>query len=791
MILIDNKPIYTDYIKLENQEQFLAKVPLLHPDDPRYILFWSKEFKKCIEGTWGKMFDGYRYMPGKLYFYKNYFLIQDTDANKQTKYVRPRTDDIEWEFAYMSLEAHGFSGFEFDDEYTSLEIVKELVEVNDFVLEKFPEVVNPHTKKLKTYIPPRENIKKLHDKPLGRAYMRNPTWNEFILGTRGGGKSFTAAAEIEHGIIFDGTTIYNSDFIKGKLTAEFIVGSADSDKSSELCNKVRTSIEAKANPNFRDIFGIWGNPGDDDFTPSPLFKDMTGSLVSPNKKNPYRHEYKVQLGGRWVTKGTNSKLFHVNYSSKKGDGAQAAAGGRYLKSIIEETGLLDNVIEVHTSNDSTIARDGVRFGVERYQGTSGNIEYIQASKKMFLNPKDYRILSFYNHHGNEGANKQVGFFLPFYMVLRQFKDKDGNTDYTKAAEYVNKIRKEKQSSTNPDVLREEKMNRPCFIEEMWVNAKGYLLPYDEASVRERELMEYDRYKALETPVELIWDSNSVGENVINGVRYKINHNVEPYRDYPIDPSKRKSPNGCIVIYEFPKTIDGKIPNDMYMFVGHDPYVEEDLDRGGSVGSTYIIMNPKYAAFGFNGNTIVASYIDKPIGGLDEYYENQEKLLQMYGNPMQGLCIEKNRGQDCRAHYIKKNKTYLLMPSPQREQGTNIYQKNIVSYGYNVGNRIVKLQLAKMMNGWLLEETTLNDGTKKNIERIPCLYLLRQIMAYDLDGNFDAVDGFRGCIVALREYENRQYSQTLVKQANVSTFNNILKNRKIFKHGKERTRAYTD
>jgi len=95
MILIDNKPIYTDYIKLENQEQFLAKVPLLHPDDPLYVLYWSKEFKKCIEGTWGKMFDGYRYMPGKLYFYKNYFLIQDIDANIQTKYVRPRKDDIE------------------------------------------------------------------------------------------------------------------------------------------------------------------------------------------------------------------------------------------------------------------------------------------------------------------------------------------------------------------------------------------------------------------------------------------------------------------------------------------------------------------------------------------------------------------------------------------------------------------------------------------------------------------------------------------------------------------------
>ncbi len=228
MIKIDDKPIYTDYIKLENQDQFLVKVPLLHPDDPRYAVFWSKQFKNCIEGVWGEMFGGYRYMPGKLYFYKNYFLIQDTDANKQTRYVRPRTDDIEWELAYMSLEAHGFSGF-INSEYTSLEIAKD-GKVTDLIKQRYPEAIIDG--KFKEYIPPRENMRMIHDKPQGRALMQNPTWNEFILGTRGGGKSFSAAAEIEHGIVFDGTTIYNEDFRRSKLTSEYIVGSADSDISS-------------------------------------------------------------------------------------------------------------------------------------------------------------------------------------------------------------------------------------------------------------------------------------------------------------------------------------------------------------------------------------------------------------------------------------------------------------------------------------------------------------------------------------------------------------------------------
>ncbi|MBK8706602.1 MAG: LAGLIDADG family homing endonuclease [Saprospiraceae bacterium] len=340
---------------------------------------------------------------------------------------------------------------------------------------------------------------------------------------------YTALAEVEHGIIFDGAKEYTEEFIKGLITAEFCVGSANADKSSELASKIDSSIRAKASPDVGRQFGVWGKEDDDDFTPCPFYKDMTGSIATNNKKNPYRHEYKVELNGRWVTKGTGTKLYHVNYSTKKGDGAQAAAGGRYLVSVEEEWGLEENAIEVHNSNDSTVARDGVFFGVQWKMGTSGNIEYIQSTKKMFLNPKDYRIVSFKNQHGNEGQDGNIGFFLPFYMVLRQYKDKNGNTDYEAAVAHVNKIRAEKTKSTDPKVLRDEKMNRPCFVDEMWVTDKTYYLPYEEAQQREKELMAFGKYKTLEKPVKLIWDSLSP-----RGVRYEIDHNAEPYREFPID-----------------------------------------------------------------------------------------------------------------------------------------------------------------------------------------------------------------------------------------------------------------
>ena len=80
---IGDRPVYTDYIRLENINQFLTNPPLLHPDDPNYTEYWSLQFKRCIEGLWGKMFNNWRYCPGFLYYYGNFFVLETT--SKKTK----------------------------------------------------------------------------------------------------------------------------------------------------------------------------------------------------------------------------------------------------------------------------------------------------------------------------------------------------------------------------------------------------------------------------------------------------------------------------------------------------------------------------------------------------------------------------------------------------------------------------------------------------------------------------------------------------------------------------------
>lgn len=781
---VDIGKVRTDYPVIENLDQFLIKeVPLIHPDHPKYVEFWSRETKKCIEGIWGKEFGKYRYMPGNLYFFGNYGIIKHTweeKGVKVTKFTKPLIMDYIWEFAYMSWVAYGFSGFDKDKEHSCN------ISLKKYLDGKLPRQYVPETcfngDEPKVFMDPYEYISSLHDKKLGRPLFQNEASDVMVMGTRRGGKSYwVAIGELEYNYTFSGARRLDEQFINGEYNCAQVVGSADTDKSSDLLSKFKDSQDCKTDSSNKDFvkwFGIWEETGFDDkgnptpvITPCPFYKRSIGNLDCPNKKMPYTSKYKVQVNGQWKLKGDGNELFHVNYSTKKGSGSQAAVGNSYLFSDVEENGLVENVHEIKAANDAATKR-GTKFGVQWFQGTSGNIDFVQSSKQMFLNPQDYGFISFRNKFSGQGKNNRTAYFIPKYVILPAFKDKNGNTDYAAAIEFVNAERKEAADSADPRVLSRLIMNEPNYVDEMWITDKGYFLPYEEAAERERELMKGQMFKDMGHDVELIWGQD-------NKVKVKQLHDFTRIYEWPL-PKDLKDPSGCVVIYEYPKEDD---PADLYCFVGHDPYVEEDIDYGGSLGVTYILKNPKYITNGYTGNIIVASYIGKPVKGLKYYYEQQEKLLALYKNPQQGLWYEKNRGEMCREYYMNNAKAYLLCLTPDRTQGGNIYQRNIQSFGYSVGNRVSKLNLLKMLHDWLLEETTFMENgvevTKKNIFRIPCIFLIRQIMDYDIDGNFDAVDGFRGCILGLREMTAKQ-EQFMKRKKDVNLFESLLNNNRIFK-----------
>ena len=752
-----------NFIKISNRDSWLVKdIPSYHPDDPRHTSYWKNIKKQCIEGVWNKDFDGYRYMPGNLFFYINFCKILHVDKkNKSRKMIKPFLRDLEWELSYMCFVARGFSGFE-NDQYFSCH-------------ESFIDSSIEHTKycydnegKLKNYVDPLVYLKRIHNQPLGLPLYENNAKNTMVLGSRGGGKSYYfALGENLHELIFDGCKYYTEDSIKNPAEIHINIGSGATDKSSEMCSKIKASNDCFSTD--KDL-GVWGEVGDDDYTPSIFYKDMTGSLQPNNAKSPWRHEYQIKVGGRWVKQGTGSKLIHTAYK----DNAEAGAGGRFTISTIEECGLTENIIGIHSSNIATTQESSLKFGRQHYLGTAGNMEKIKESKEMFTHPNIYDLVTYEDIWEHSGS---IGFFMPAPITNNDFKDENGNTLWEKALEYYNKRRNKAKKAKNPKVYESELMNYPLIPSEMFVNKEGNLFPTEELRNREKELLSKNYYERIGTSIDIYYDSST-----ITGVDYKL-IDKQPIYEFPTP--KNSDIQGCIVMYESPIMENGKIVSDLYSAIGYDPYVSENLDEGESLGSIYIMKNSKYLSKGYGGNQIVASYTGKHINGTKGFNENVEKLLMMYGNPYRSLWFEADRGKHVKSYFEYKNKLHLLCLRPSKEMNTSVSTKRITNYGWVTGTRYNKIQLIDMTSDWLKEETTIDGITKLNLERIPDIALIRELISFDLDkGNYDRIMALVGCVLGLREQETNYLNDIISKNNPLSS----LSNNKYFKKHKQRKYA---
>lgn len=758
-----------DLIRIQDRSRFVKPIQLIHPSSPKYLPYWRDQKKKAVEGMWVEDFGQWRFIPPKLWFCVNHGSILLTDKKYKTRYTsRPFLNDLFWEMGLMSFESQGFSGYS-NSKYTSnkqiFELKKNWSSINS--VEHIDMFNSDGT--FKEYIAPRENIRMLHTEPQGIPLYDNTLKNYVILGSRSGGKSFILAnAEMLHEIVTDGAKIYNEQTIKNPSKVTILCGSGQASKSQDIMIKLRDAMTQLGED---PTLGVYGKFGESDYAPSPFYKEMIGSIDPNNADNIWRHEYKIRENGRETIRGTGSGVKHVVYSEMQGGkkGGQAGAGTRNNIVIYEEAGLTPLLLSAWRSNEATIQTNGLIFGRNIAIGTSENIEAVQPIKEIFTDPKSYRLIDFEDAYEHTG---RIGFFLPSYLTFDDCKDSNGNTDLEKAQAIINQRRKEKAESNNPDILRSEKLNYPILPSEMWLGTKAKLLPYEETAAREKTLLTNKLYQKIGKPVKLRWDSKFQ-----NGVTYEIDYDSKPIWEYPI--TNLTDVTGAVVIYDFPQIIDGIVPEDMYIYT-HDPYIAEALDEGGSLGVTQVWLNPRYWSEYMITSPLVASYMGKHKDGKSKYYEEQEKLLAMYGDCPQMFYFEADRGEDCINHYSKKKKLHLLAPRPQNHD--SMTQQNIRKFGFVVGGRLDKLNKLSSLHDLLLQE--IDDGQKKVrfVETIPDIHLIREIMAYDIEGNFDAVSSTLGLVVAIEQLEkfaiNDLQGKNIKREKNKLSF--LSQNPMIFK-----------
>jgi len=757
-----------EFIRINNRKNFLLReIPTINPASKKYIKWWGEQKKRSINGFWSideagvdvdilpeqpdfPQSNSWRYMPPGCYFYVNFgtILVNKGGASSSAKVPsRPSLDDVEWEFGYNWTEARGFSGFEFDEEYScNIRLIKDYtdLELEQTCIDKDGNRVdllyyNYFNKKgqRKTYVTVRQYIRQLFDKPLGRPIYGNIPENLDLLGTRDGGKSYLTAGEVVvPEILFDGQRDYEKN--KGDLpVAEVVVGSGMSDKSRDLLKKVVFIME--------NLPGKY-NKGTKNEIPCPFYKTMTGS-IGANKD--YEHKYKKKIGGEMKDVGTGAIIKHRVFTSEN---PEAAAGGRPGTIIVEEQGLTPNLISIHGGNVAAQNDSGIKFGSSLYIGTAGSVEKIREAEIIFNNPEGFDMLTFDNIWEPEHKDK-IGWFIPAPYMARRFKDENGNTKIKEAYAFFEKRRLKAAKSPSKRSYEIEKMNYPLVPSEMFVNAESNIFPVSQIKHHYARIMGNKKMLDQSYKVEFY-----VRED--NGkVDFRNTHVRKPIREFPLISKKEEGLdlNGCPEIFSMPaRADDGTVPSGIYL-AGFDPIDDDDNSDIQRSLQSFFIGNrlTKEIVFEYTGRTELAS----------EFYE-QCRLAMLYYN---ARCNYENNKKGFYAHMMNRASLYLLMETPEILLQKDMQKSRGVgnkSLGTNATAEVVSWGLELAVQ-WLQERVeNQSEGSQLTIlQTIKSPALLKEFMSFKPGGNFDRISALIMLLIAFED--KRRFVTSIKKRINTA------------------------
>ena len=353
---------------------------------------------------------------------------------------------------------------------------------------------------------------------------------------------------------------------------------------------------------------------------------------------------------------------------------------------------------------------------------------------MFRNPRGFEALSFPDLWEGTG---DIGWFVPAYYGMNDFKDENGNTNVEAAMEFIDARRAEKRKSKDSSALALEMMNYPIVPSEMFLNAKGAMFPQAELKAHLAHITARPHeFENTHYHGELVWDTEGK-------LKWETKNSNTLERQYPIDNNKDRP--GVIEIIEMPKKdAQGEVFTNRYL-QGTDTY-DDDESKTTSLGSTFI--------FDSWTDRVVAEYTGRR--GTKEFYEITRKLNIFYKSIHN---YEQNK-KGLYTYYDQKNCTHLLCDTPES-------LKDVADITISkVGNKRKGTYASKPINAyglriildWLLAPAygEAEDSERLNLHTIQNEGLIRELMNFNMDGNFDRVSAM--IMVMILKEERLKYAE---------------------------------
>lgn len=396
-------------------------------------------------------------------------------------------------------------------------------------------------------------------------------------------------------------------------------------------------------------------------------------------------------------------------------------GLRFERVVSVESIGVKQVYNLTAAGHNTYMANGI---VTHNTGTGGDMDggATEAVKKVFYKPASQQCLEFDDVFENSG--RKIGFFVPAWMALDEFRDELGNVNKELA---LKKLTKERSIAIKGDKNSYNMLlqMKPLVPSEAFLSSGGNIFnrPELQSHIKDMESSTDGYTKGR-------W-GNLIQQST-NHVVFEddFSNKLRPC-EYPLEEKHDKT--GCVVVWEEP--IDN--PPYGYYIASLDPYAKDQAPNSVSVGSMFIMKRCMVGGASFD--EIVAEYSGRPET-LSEFYDNCRKLLIYYN----AICLFENNVEGFKTYMQNRNSLHLLAKEPTALKKNKIDAVANV-YGWNTNNN--KDEMEMYLRDWLYAEA--GDG-KLNLHHIYSVPLLKELEAYNDSGNYDRV--ISACLLIIQKIQ---------------------------------------
>jgi hypothetical protein len=474
---------------------------------------------------------------------------------------------------------------------------------------------------------------------------------------------------------------------------------------------------------------------------------------NPDTRDHIMARHQIDLDGVKVWKGYMSDVKCLSFK----DNPSAAIGRSCSLFLWEEAGKFDNLIQAFNLAEPCWKDGEDTIGIPIIYGTGGDMEGgTRDFHEMFFNPEKYNLLSFKNIWESGKEETTCGWFLPStrgrlgsievggkeIKFREELVDKDGNSNEELSLKTIEKLREIKNQGKDANAIRDAITQYPLTPNEAFLRTKGNVFPTAELQEHLANIETSAELRSKGQKGELYFDAE-------NKLKWKLNTDLNAIVDFPLKKDHPKE--GAIVIWEHPEFVMEANPYGLYI-AGCDPYDQDKAESSESLGSFFI-----YKTFYSADRTsyhIVAEFTGRPERA-DDFYETCRRLCMYYNSK----CLYENQLKGLKNYFLEKHCLHYLHEQPNN-MIKDIIKDSKVQRGYGIhmnrgsqGATGIKDQCEIYLKQWLLDEKQDINGRKiLNLHTVLSIPLLKELIAYDREGNYDRVIAVMLCILQAKEIQ---------------------------------------